>query len=98
MGCVTRAGRSRGSTNTYQPKKSPSNAVGAMARQEDGTVMLRATKHLEALRDRPFAALRVTGRESARVTTEEAPAKLGVYQQRLSWTCFRLSVQETLDN
>ena len=31
-----------------------------MARQEDGTVMLRATKHLEALRDRPFAALRVT--------------------------------------
>jgi len=27
-----------------------------MARLEDGTVMLRATKHLEAHGDRPFAA------------------------------------------
>jgi len=27
-----------------------------MARQEDGTVMLRAAKHLEVHPDRPFAA------------------------------------------
>jgi hypothetical protein len=31
-----------------------------MAQQEDSPVMLRAAKHLDALCDRPFAALRVT--------------------------------------
>ena len=31
-----------------------------MARQEDSPVMLSAVKHLDAHRERPFAALRVT--------------------------------------
>jgi len=34
-----------------------------MARRKDGTVMLSAAKHLDAQRDRPFAALRVTVEE-----------------------------------
>ena len=41
-----------------------------MARQEDGTVMLSAAKHLKAQRDRPFAALRVT-RELCHVERSE---------------------------
>ncbi len=41
--------------------ESKRNALMAMARQEDGTVMLSAAKHLSAHRTRPFAACPIPG-------------------------------------
>jgi glucose/arabinose dehydrogenase len=73
-----------------------------MARQEDGTVMLRAAKHLDAHPDRPFAALRVTRggyRErpfaALRVTRGGHPIQLHAISAHMpsrphpmeSWTC-----------